>query len=81
MFTFNEIMFVLLRIWLVSVIFMISSKIISATIEGYRRGKIITKIQTNVKNKLAEIDDDMEKYYDYEVYENDISDNSNDNKE
>lgn len=80
MFTFDFLMFTLLRIWIVAIVFMISSKIISAMITGIRRGKIIAEIKTNVNNKLAEIDEDMQKYYDYEVSNNDISDNRNDNE-
>lgn len=80
MFTFDELMFVLLRIWLVAFVFMVLSKLISAAITGYRRGKIIATIKSNVNNKLAELDEDMQKYYDYEVCENDISDNRNDNE-
>ena len=79
MFTFNEMMFILLRLWLVAFVFMISSKIISAIITGYRRGKIIAEIKTNVNNKLSELDEDMQKYYDYEVNYNDISDKDNGN--
>ena len=78
MFTFNEIMFVLLRIWLVAIITMTACRVISAAITGIRRGMFIAEISNNVHKKLDEIDDDMQKYYDYEVYDNDFSDNSND---
>lgn len=80
MFTFDTLMFILLRIWMVAFIYMIISKIISAAITGYRRGKIIAEIKNNVNKKLTELDEDMQKYYDYEVYDNDISDNRNDNE-
>lgn len=79
MFTFDELMFICLRIWIVAFIFMISRKIISAIITGYRRGKIIAEIKTNVNNKLNELDEDMQKYYDYEVSYNDISNKDNGN--
>lgn len=80
MFDFDFLMHTLLRIWLVFFGYMVVSKIILAIIQGVERGIMITKIKTNVNKKLAEIDDDMQKYYDYEVYDNDISDKDNGNK-
>ena len=80
MFTFNEIMFVLLKVWLVAIIPMTACRVISAAITGIRQGMIIAEISNNVHRKSDEIDDDMQKYYDYEVNDNDFSDNSNDNK-
>lgn len=74
MFDFDFLMHTLLRIWLVLFGYMIFSRIVIALIDGVKRGVMISKIKTNVNNKLAEIDDDMQKYYNYEVETNDLSD-------
>lgn len=71
---FEFLMQTLLRIWLVIFGYMIFSRIVIALIDGVKRGVMISKIKTNVNNKLAEIDDDMKKYYNYEVETNDLSD-------
>lgn len=73
-FSINTLMYTSLHIWLVAVVIMFASKIISAVMKGLKQGRIIAEIKTNVNNKLAEIDDDMQKYYDYEVETNDKSD-------
>ena len=80
MFDFNFVMSLLLRIWIILFGYMIVSRILLALLQGVKRGITISKIKTNVNTRLAEIDDDMKKYYDYEVYSNDISDNSDDDK-
>lgn len=74
MFDFDFLMHTLLRIWLVIFGYMVFSKIIIAIIDGVKRGVTISNIKTNVNKKLAEIDDDMQKYYNYEVETNDLSD-------
>ena len=74
MFDFDFLMHTLLRIWLVLFGYMVFSKIGLAIIQGVKRGVMISKIKTNVNKRLAEIDDDMQKYYNYEVENNDISD-------
>lgn len=74
MFDFDFLMHTLLRIWLVLFGYRIFSRIVIALIDGIKRGVMISKIKTNVNNKLAEIDDDMQKYYNYEVEKNDLSD-------
>lgn len=80
MFTFDTIMFFCMRFWIVAIITMIASKIISAAITGIRQGIIVTKISDNVHRKLDEIDKDMQKYYDYEVEIDDLSNMHDKNK-
>lgn len=74
MFTFNYMVSICFRIWIALFIGMILRTVISSIIRGIRQGYKITTIKQNVNKRIEEYDKDLQKYFDYEVKQNDLSD-------
>lgn len=81
MFTFDNLISICFRIWIALFIGMILRTIISSIIRGMRKGYQIATISANVNRRIEEYDKDLQKYFDYEVKQNDLSDMHEQNEE
>lgn len=73
MFTFDYLMSIMFRIWIALFIGMFLRVVISSIIRGMRQGYMISTIKQNVNRKIEEYDSDLQKYFNYEVDTDDLS--------
>lgn len=73
MFTFDYLMSIMFRIWIALFIGAILRVVISSIIRGMRQGYMISTIKQNVNRKIEEYDSDLQKYFNYEVDTDDLS--------
>lgn len=74
MFTFDYLISICFRIWIALFIGIILRTVISSIIRGMKQGYQIAAIKQSVNKRIEEYDKDLQKYFDYEVEPNDLSD-------
>lgn len=73
MFTFDYLISICFRIWIALFIGMVLRTVITSIIKGVRQGYMISTIKQNVNRRIEEYDSDLQKYFNYEVETDDLS--------
>lgn len=73
MFNFDYLISICFRIWIALFIGMILRTVITSIIKGMTQGYMISTIKQNVNRRIEEYDRDLQKYFNYEVDTDDLS--------